>query len=223
MFELFLSGGWLMFPILICSIIALAIIVERSWTLRKVKIVPENVLPTLLHSLQNRRLNKRMLNEVSENSPIGSVLTMGIRNVNEGFEMMMLRMAEQGRHVLHDLEKFLNTLGTIAAITPLLGLLGTVTGMIEVFAAITQSGPTNAEALAGGISQALLTTAFGLSVAIPSLMFHRHFNRKIDDFAVIMEQEAAKLSETLKEMQATTSTEDPQEGHPYQAEQRVAS
>jgi len=131
--------------------------------------------------------------------------------------MMMLRMTEQGRHALHELERFLNSLGTIAAIAPLLGLLGTVTGMIEVFAVITQAGPTNAEALAGGISQALLTTAFGLSVAIPSLIFHRHFHRKIDEFAVVMEQEAAKLSEMFKEMQAR-----PQQVQEEQV-QRVAS
>lgn len=209
MFELFLSGGWLMFPILICSIVALAIICERSWTLTRSKIVPEEVLPSLLHNLQNRRLTKRYLSEVASNSPLGSVLTKGLQNLNEGHDLMMLKMAEQGRHCLHELERFLNTLGTIAAIAPLLGLLGTVTGMIEVFAAITLSGPTNAEGLAGGISQALLTTAFGLSVAIPSLMFHRHFNRRIDEFAVVMEQEAAKLSETIKEMHnyAEESTE----------------
>ncbi len=200
MLELFMSGGFLMLPILLCSIVALAIIVERSLVLRSSTIAPEEVLPTMLHNLQNGRLDKKQLKIMADKSPLAKVLSKGFHNISEGQDMIMLRMAEQGRHSLHALERYLNTLGTIAAIAPLIGLLGTVTGMIEVFSAITQLGPTDPEILAGGISQALLTTAFGLSVAIPSMMFHRHFHRKIDEFSVTFEQEAAKLSEYIKEI-----------------------
>lgn len=199
MLELFLSGGILMYPILLCSIIALAIVAERLWTLRRQQITPDKVLPTLLHNYENRQITKQYLSRVSKSSPLGMVLVKGMYSLSYGHEMVMLKMNEQGRHCLHELERYLNTLGTIAAITPLIGLLGTVTGMIEVFNVITQAGPTNPELLAGGISQALLTTAFGLSVAIPSLMFHRHFHRKIDEFAITFEQEAAKLVEYCKE------------------------
>ncbi len=200
MLDLFLSGGWLMFPILLCSTIAVAIIFERSWSLRKDKIIPPRVLPTVVHHMQNNQVNQKYLKQIASQSPLGAVIARGVGNITEGYEVMMLSMAEEGRHQIHAFERYLNFLGTVAAITPLLGLLGTVTGMIEVFASITINGASNSQALASGISQALLTTAFGLSVAIPALMFHRHFHRKIDEYAVHIEQESVKLAEYVKEM-----------------------
>lgn len=198
MFEIFFSGGWLMYPILACSIAAFAIVAERLWTLQSKKIIPQDLCSSLLHSLQNNQVNSQYIKKMKEESPLGAVLAKGLQYAGDDLDIMAAKMAEEGRHTTHSLESYLNTLGTIAATTPLIGLLGTVTGMIHVFSAITVSGPTDPEALAGGISVALLTTAFGLSVAIPSLMFHRHFNRKIDEIAVHMEQEAGKLMDYFK-------------------------
>lgn len=197
MFELVQAGGWLMVPILLCSVIAAAICVERFWTLRSSQIVPRNLLAQVWNWIKNNEMDNRRLKELRLGSPLGQILATGISNHKRGREQMKEAIEEVASQVVHEMERYLNTLGTIAAITPLLGLLGTVIGMIKVFTAIRLEGTGNANILAGGISEALITTAAGLTVAIPSLFFHRFFQRKVDELVIGMEQEALKLVEVL--------------------------
>ncbi len=185
-----------MLPILICSVIALAIIVERFIALNRKRIIPENLVAQVWQWTKSGPIDPKRIHGLRTGSPLGRILAAGLVNINHDREVMKESIEEVGRHVVHDLEKYLNTLGTIAAITPLLGLLGTVFGMIEVFSAITDHKALgDASLLAGGISKALITTAAGLSIAIPSLIFYRYFKGKIDELVVGMEQEALKLVE----------------------------
>jgi biopolymer transport protein ExbB len=195
--ELFQAGGWLMYPILLSSIIAAGIIAERLWTLQRRKVIPEKLMTGIWNLLTNDQLTEQNINEIEQGSPLGKVLAAGLVNRHLSRELVRESIEETGRFVTHELEKFLNTLGTISTITPLLGLLGTVIGMIKVFTAITTVGVGDPTVLAGGISEALITTAAGLSVAIPSLIFYRYLKRKIDELVVGMEQEAMKLVEVL--------------------------
>ena len=197
MFDFVKAGGFLMLPILICSVVALAIIIERSMTLRRKRIIPENLVAQVWQWTKVGNLDPKRIHSLRTGSPLGRILSAGLVNMKHDREVMKESIEEVGRHVVHDLERYLNTLGTIAAITPLLGLLGTVFGMIEVFSAITSKGVGDATVLAGGISKALITTAAGLSIAIPSLIFYRYFKGKIDELVVAMEQEALKLIEVL--------------------------
>lgn len=197
MFELVQAGGWLMIPILLCSVIAAAIIVERLWTLRQKKVIPEKLLTGIWNLLSNDALTEQHISEIENGSPLGRVLAAGLINRHLSRDLIRESIEENGRHVVHEMERFMNTLGTISTIAPLLGLLGTVIGMIRVFTAITVIGVGDPAQLAGGISEALITTAAGLSIAIPSLIFHRHLKRKIDELVVAMEQEAMKLVEFL--------------------------
>ncbi|MCP4469768.1 MAG: MotA/TolQ/ExbB proton channel family protein [Gammaproteobacteria bacterium] len=197
MFELVQAGGWLMIPILLCSVIAAAIIVERLWTLRQKKVIPEKLLTGIWNLLSNDVLTEQHISEIENGSPLGRVLAAGLINRHLSRDLIRESIEENGRHVVHEMERFMSTLGTISTIAPLLGLLGTVIGMIRVFTAITVIGIGDPAQLAGGISEALITTAAGLSVAIPSLIFHRHLKRKIDELVVAMEQEAMKLVEFL--------------------------
>ncbi|MFT7243066.1 MAG: biopolymer transport protein ExbB [Candidatus Azotimanducaceae bacterium] len=197
MFELVLAGGWLMIPILLCSVISAAICVERFWTLRSNQIVPKNLLAQVWNWIKTNEMDNRKLRELRAGSPLGQVLAAGIANHRRGREQMKESIEEVANQVVHEMERYLNTLGTVAAITPLLGLLGTVIGMIKVFTAIRLEGTGNAAVLAGGISEALITTAAGLTVAIPSLFFYRFFQRKVDELVISMEQEALKLVEVL--------------------------
>jgi biopolymer transport protein ExbB len=196
-FELVLAGGWLMIPILLCSVISAAICVERFWTLRSNQIVPKNLLAQVWNWIKTNEMDNRKLRELRAGSPLGQVLAAGIANHRRGREQMKESIEEVANQVVHEMERYLNTLGTVAAITPLLGLLGTVIGMIKVFTAIRLEGTGNAAVLAGGISEALITTAAGLTVAIPSLFFYRFFQRKVDELVISMEQEALKLVEVL--------------------------
>jgi biopolymer transport protein ExbB len=196
-FELIKNGGWLMLPIILCSVIAMAIVVERFWTLRRKKILPPDLVPQLWRLAKEKKIDDVTLRKVKLSSPLGAILASGLINKHHGREMMKTSIEETGRQVVHELERFLNPLGTIASITPLLGLLGTVVGMIKVFAAIMIHGVGDPGILAGGISEALLTTAAGLTVAIPSLIFHRYFERLIDDYVLKMEEEALKLIDVM--------------------------
>jgi len=196
-FEFVQAGGWLMVPIILCSVIAAAICVERFWTLRTSQIVPRNLLSQAWNWIKNNEMDNRRLRELKVGSPLGEILAAGIANHRRGREKMKESIEEAAGHVVHELERYLNTLGTIAAITPLLGLLGTVIGMIKVFSAIKLEGTGNAQILAGGISQALITTAAGLTVSIPSLFFYRFFQRRVDELVISMEQEALKLVDVL--------------------------
>ncbi len=197
MLEVVQAGGWLMVPILLCSVIAVAIIVERLWTLQTGKVIPEKLMTGIWNLLNKDLLTEKHIAEIENGSPLGRVLAAGLINRHLSRELVRESIEETGRFVAHELERFLNTLGTISTITPLLGLLGTVIGMIKVFTAITVVGVGDPSTLAGGISEALITTAAGLTVAIPSVIFHRYLKRKIDELVVGMEQEAMKLVEVL--------------------------
>ena len=197
MFELIKSGGWLMLPILLCSIAAAAICIEKYLALKPEKIAPKALLGQVWNWLQQNQLDAARLRELRSGSPLGQILAAGLSNSRHGRDVMKESIQEAASHVIHELERYLNTLGTIAAITPLLGLLGTVIGMIKVFAEIMASGTGNAGVLAGGISEALITTAAGLSVAIPALIMHRYFIRRIDTLVVTLEQETTKLVDAL--------------------------
>lgn len=197
MYELVQAGGWLMIPILLCSVLALAIISERMWTLRKRKVIPAKLVAAIWKLLEKNALTDRHITEIEKGSPLGKVLAAGLINRHLSRELVRESIEETGRFVVHEMERFLNTLGTISTITPLLGLLGTVIGMIKVFTAITAVGVGDPAQLAGGISEALITTAAGLTVAIPSLIFYRHLKRRIDELVIGMEQEAMKLVEFI--------------------------
>jgi biopolymer transport protein ExbB len=197
MFEIVQAGGWLMIPIILCSVISAAICVERFWTLRRQQIAPRNLLAQAWNWIKNNELDAKRMRELKNGSPLGQILAAGITNHRRGRDIMKESIEEVASHVVHELERYLNTLGTVAAITPLLGLLGTVIGMIKVFTSIKLEGTGNAAVLAGGISEALITTAAGLTVAIPSLFFYRFFQRRIDGLVVSMEQEALKLIEVM--------------------------
>jgi len=196
-FELVKAGGWLMAPIIACSVVALAIVVERAWSLREKRVVPGNLVGQIWRQARAGEITDEQVRELRDGSPLGRILAVGLINRNRERHVMKEAIEEAGRAVSHELERFLTALGTIAAISPLLGLLGTVIGMISVFTTITSMGVGNPAELAGGISQALITTAAGLSVAIPSLIFYRHFRGKVDALTVQMEQEAVKLVEIL--------------------------
>ena len=197
MLELLQAGGWVMLAIIFCSIVALGIIIERFWTLRPGRVAPRHLLAQVWSWVKHNQLNKSNLKTLKDSSPLGEILAMGLINHHYGRETMKESIEETGRKVVIELEKFLNPLGTVANIAPLLGLLGTVLGMIKVFTVITTQGVGNAAALAEGISEALLTTAAGLCVAIPSLIFHRHFERRIAELVIGMEQEALKMVEVF--------------------------
>lgn len=197
MFELLAAGGWIMPLIILCSVLALAISVERYIALNPRRIAPPHLLATVWQQLKAGELDPQRLKQLRQGSPLGAILAAGLANRNQGREVMKESIQEAAGHVIHRLEKYLNTLGTIAAVAPLLGLLGTVVGMIRVFTEITIQGTGNANALAGGISEALITTAAGLAVAIPALVMHRFYTGRIDTIVVSLEQEAIKLVDAL--------------------------
>ncbi len=197
MFELVREGGWVMLPIILCSVAAMAIIVERVWSLRRQRICPRRLVEQIWQWAKSGHLDVARVSALRAGSPLGQVLAAGLMNLQHSREVMKESIEEAGRHVVLELEKYLNTLGTIAAVTPLLGLYGTVLGMIKIFSAISSSGVGNPAVLAGGISEALFTTVAGLTVAIPSLMAHRYFQRRVDELVSTMEQEALKMVEIL--------------------------
>jgi len=197
MIELVREGGWLMLPILLCSVIALGITLERLWTLRTKKVCPDHLLAEVWLWVKNGEVNAKRVEALRRHSPLGRVLAAGLQYRNDSRALMKESIEDTGRHAVHELERYLNTLGTVAAITPLLGLLGTVVGIMKVFAVITTQGTANAQALAGGIAEALITTAAGLAIAIPTLIVYRYFRGKVDDLVVRMEADAVKLVEAL--------------------------
>jgi len=196
-YELIRSGGFLMWPILLCSLAASTIIIERLWTLKKRAVTPRDLTEQIRLLVERHDLDEAKIQWIRRSSPLGRILAAGLLNINSHRIVMKESIEEAGRHVVHDLERNLNTLGTVAAITPLLGLLGTVIGMIKVFAAITAVGVGDPSVLAGGISEALITTAAGLSVGIPSLIFYRYFRGRINELTISMEQEALHVIELV--------------------------
>jgi len=197
MIELLKAGGYIMYPIVLCSLAAFVICVERSWSLRRSRITPKHLVAQVWSWIKNNQLDKGRLKKLKDSSPLGEILAAGLVNHAHGRETMKESIQDAGRQATISLERYLNSLGTIAQVTPLLGLLGTVIGMIRVFTAITVQGTGDSAILAGGISEALITTATGLIIGIPALIFHRHFERKVDELVMAMEQEALKMVEVL--------------------------
>ena len=187
-----------MWPILVCSVLALAIIVERCWSLRRSVVAPKDLMSHIQGMTLGDRLTNEQIDAVRETSALGQILAAGLSRQTQQAFLIKDAIEEAGGHVVHELERYLNALGTIAATTPMLGLLGTVIGMIKVFSAITAVGVGDPQVLAGGISEALITTAAGLSVGIPSLMFHRYFLGKVNELTVAMEQDALRFMEVLQ-------------------------
>ncbi len=197
MLELVQAGGWLMLPLLLCSIASVAICGERFWTLRADRVAPKHLLSDVWMLIKNNQMSGLRLREIRHSSPLGAILAAGLVNSRYGRDITKESIEEAASHVVHDMQRFLSTLGSIASIAPLIGLLGTVVGMIEVFTTIMTEGSGDVGKLAGGISKALITTAAGLSVAIPTLFFHRFLLRRVDELVVNMEQESIKLVEVL--------------------------
>jgi biopolymer transport protein ExbB len=206
MIEIIRAGGWLMLPIILCSVIAVAITIERLWTLQRRRVLPKDLAMRVWEWARDRQLDQKHLTVLSANSPMGRVLAAGLANRHQSREVLKEIVQDTGRHVVHELERYLNSLGTIAAITPLLGLLGTVIGMVKVFTAITTAGVGNPGVLAGGISEALITTAAGLCVAIPSLIAYRYLRGQVDALVVDMEKEAMKLIDALHRVPAESGS-----------------
>ena len=199
MFEIVQSGGWLMVPIVLCSIVAAAIILERLWTLQPSRVVPHELTDKVWRWVEARQIQDKHIAALQANSPLGRILAAGLANRHRSREVIKEAIEDTGRHVVHELERFLGALGTIAGISPLLGLLGTVVGMIKTFNAITTQGVGNPGALAGGIAEALITTAAGLSVAIPALIGYRYLRGRVDGLVVQMEKEAMRLVQAIDE------------------------
>lgn len=197
MFSIIQAAGWPIYLLLAASVIALALILERLLVLRRKKILPPNLLKEVIDLYRSQQVTPKVVARLEANSPLGRVLAAGLRNERSSREVMKESIEETGRAVTHDLERFLNAIGTIASIAPLMGLFGTVVGMIEIFGAQSPTGTTNPQQLAHGISTALYNTAFGLVIAIPSLIFYRHFRGKVDSFVVEMEQQAVHFVDSV--------------------------
>ena len=192
MFSIIQAAGWPIWPLLLASVIAVALIIERSISLRHHKIIPPTLLDQVLSVYKRQGVSDEVLDKLAKDSPLGAVLAAGLRNHKSSRYVMKEAIEEAGRGVAHQLERFLTTLGTIATAAPLLGLFGTVIGMIEIFGSQSPSG-ANPQQLAHGISVALYNTAFGIAISIPALIFYRHFRNKVDTYVVEMEQQASKL------------------------------
>jgi biopolymer transport protein ExbB len=195
--SLFQAAGWPIYLLLIASVVALALILERLVVLRRSKILPPNLLAEVIELYRARQVTPKVITKLEENSPLGRVLAAGLRNERASREVMKESIEEAGRGVAHELERFLNAIGTIASTAPLMGLFGTVIGMIEIFGAQSPTGGTNPQELAHGISTALYNTAFGLVIAIPSLIFYRYFRGKVEGVVVEMEQQAVRFVDTV--------------------------
>ena len=203
MLEIVQAGGWLMWPIIACSVVAVAIVLERLWTLQEKRVLPVSVANQVMELMQRDQIDVKQIQEVHQGSPFGQVLAAGLAYRHAARDVLKEVIEDTGRHVVHELERYLSTLGTIAAISPLLGLLGTVSGMIRSFTAITADGVPNPAVLAGGISEALVATAAGLTVAIPSLIAYRYLRGRVEGLVVRIEKESMRFIEALLHQQRT--------------------
>lgn len=198
MWELINAGGVMMWPLILCSVVSLGVVGERFWALQTQRVLPRHLLSRVWKLFQDNKLDPGQMRQIRHSSPLGAVLAAGLANYRHGRDIMKESIEEVGRQVAHDLERHLNTLGTIAAVSPLVGLLGTVLGIIKVFSTLSASGDVhNAATLARGISEALICTASGLVVAIPTLMFHRYFEGRVDELTLRLEEEALRLVEVI--------------------------
>jgi biopolymer transport protein ExbB len=195
--EIIVAGGWVMIPIILCSILALAIVAERFWALRRSNVIPSGLGQQVEDWAARHELDRRHIDQLRAGSAMGRVLAAALVNRHRSRDLIKEAVEDTGRHVVHELERYLNTLGTIAGISPLLGLYGTVIGMIQTFSAILTHGVGEANQLAGGISVALITTAAGLTVAIPSFFFYRYFKGRVAAYVVSMEEQAIILIEAI--------------------------
>ena len=197
MLELVKAGGWPMIPLLLLAVVALAIVVERFWTLRRKEVMPPGLGAEVRSWAARGQLDPAHIESLRRNSPLGALLAAALDARNRPRDQIRERLEDVGRHLVHRMEKYLNALGTIAAAGPLLGLLGTVVGMIQMFLGILDHGVGDVNQLAGGIGKALVCTATGMIVAIPALMFHRYFRGRIAGYTIEMEQEATALLDAL--------------------------
>lgn len=207
MLEIVQAGGWLMAPIVLCSIISMAITVERVWTLQRKRVAPPGLVLQVWEWTRAGSLTNERLTHLRHSSALGRVLSAGLVNRHLPRDRIKESIEDEGRQVVHELERYLSTLGTIASVTPLLGLLGTVIGMIKVFSVITVQGVGQPGVLAGGISEALITTAAGLTVAIPTLIFYRYFRGRVNSLVVAMEQEVLKMMAALQDVSEQRASE----------------
>ncbi|MDB6062818.1 MAG: biopolymer transporter ExbB [Verrucomicrobiaceae bacterium] len=198
MFEIIKSGGWLMLPIIACSIIALAISVERLMALRVSKIAPPQLLGEVWSWIKNNQLDANKIRELKQLSPLGLILATGLTNARHGREIMKESLEESATVVVYGMERYLNALGTVALVAPMFGLIGAILGIMDVFNQIRLQGNTDPTVLAGGIAEALVTTAAGLMVAIPATIMHRFFNGRITTLVMLLEQEALKLVDAMQ-------------------------
>lgn len=196
MLSIIEAAGWPIWLLLIVSVVATALIIERILYLRSKRILPPNLLQEVIRVFHNGKITPEVVDNLEQNSPLGRVLAAGLRNVNVPRDVMKEAIEEAGQASAHELERFLTTIGTIATLAPLLGLFGTVVGMIEIFSAQNPTG-TNPAQLAHGISVALYNTAFGIAIAMPALIFYRHFQALVDSFVLAMEQQAIKFVDTV--------------------------
>lgn len=204
MLELVIAGGWVMVPILLLAVGAIGIAIERAWTLRRREVLPPGLGEEVRQWARGRQLDPKHIDVLRANSALGALLAAALDVRHRSRELIKERVEDTGRHVLHDLERFLPTLGTIAAVTPLLGLLGTVFGMISMFMGILEAGVGDANRLAGGIGQALISTAAGLVVAIPALVAYRWFRARVAGYVVEMEKEAIALVDAIDDHAVST-------------------
>jgi biopolymer transport protein ExbB len=197
MWELVRAGGPFMAPIILCWIVAVGILLERLWTLQRKRVLPQELIKKVTQLAESDQVNPKVIEALEKNSPLGRVLAAALANRDRGRSIMMERVEDTGRHVVHELERFLNSLGTIASISPLLGLLGTVAGIIHAFNAVMLGGMGDPRMLAGGISEALITTAGGLAVAIPSFIAYRYLRGKVERIVIEMEKIAVTFADSL--------------------------
>jgi biopolymer transport protein ExbB len=198
MWEIVQAGGVLMYPIILCSIVAAAITCERLWTLQDRRVLPPDLTQKVWKLVETNKVNDQVITALEQNSPLGRLIAAGLANRHRPRAILMEILEDTGRHVVHELERFLNTLGTIAGVSPLLGLLGTVTGIIKAFNAINAGGAGDPRMLSGGIAEALVATAAGLCVAIPALIAYRYLRGRVDRIVVEMEKNALRLAEAVE-------------------------
>ena len=201
MLELLMSGGWVMLPLLILTVVATAIALERFWTLRRSEVIPHGIGQEIDHWSRGKTLEISEIQRLRQDSPMGELLAAALLVRHKPREVIKERIEDVGRHITHDLNRFLPTLGTIASVAPLLGLLGTVIGMIQMFLTILSTGVGDANQLAGGIGQALISTAAGLCLAIPALLLHRYFRGRVTGYVIEMEKVAMNLLDVLEARQ----------------------
>lgn len=199
MFEIVKAGGPVMVPIILASIVAAAIFLERLWTLQTRRVLPAELTEKVWKWVEQRQIQDKHILALQQNSPLGKILAAGLANRHRDRSIIKEAIEDTGRHVVHELERFIGTLGTIASISPLLGLLGTVFGMIRTFNAIRTEGVGDPASLGGGIAEALITTAAGLTVAIPALLAYKYLRSRVENLVVQMEKESIKLVQAMEE------------------------